>query len=296
MNTASELLLGSLSSSSRKLYKKALEKFHIFQVGKLRVNQVFPAHSSSVMLYIAHMINQGYAVSTIASNLSAISFFHRLLSKEDPTSNFIIRKIMSGAAKIHKISDTRLPITIEILKKLIDTVHYFTESIFATLLFKSMFSLMFHAFLRIGEATSSNNNLQISQVSISPSFISLEFDKFKHHAGPPVLLTIPSTNSKYCPVKFLTSYIRMRGNAPGPLFCDVSLSAVQPHYFTSILTRCLEWNGLQNLNIKPHSFRIGAATFAAMIGYSDIQIQAMGRWKSSAFKKYIRIKSFEIKL
>ena len=38
---------------------------------------------------------------------------------------------------------------------------------------------------------------------------------------------------------------------------------------------------ISSLSIKAHSFRIGAATHAASIGYSDIQIQKMGRWKSS---------------
>ena len=34
---------------------------------------------------------------------------------------------------------------------------------------------------------------------------------------------------------------------------------------------------------------IGAATTAAMRGLSDEEIQRMGRWKSQAFRKYIRI-------
>ncbi|KAK2160937.1 hypothetical protein NP493_1618g00010 [Ridgeia piscesae] len=40
---------------------------------------------------------------------------------------------------------------------------------------------------------------------------------------------------------------------------------------------------------KGHSFRIGAATAAADSGLSETQIQTMGRWKSSAFKRYVRI-------
>jgi hypothetical protein len=45
---------------------------------------------------------------------------------------------------------------------------------------------------------------------------------------------------------------------------------------------------------KAHSFRIGAATHAASRGYSDQDIQIMGRWHSDAFKKYIRIPVLQI--
>ena len=46
------------------------------------------------------------------------------------------------------------------------------------------------------------------------------------------------------------------------------------------------WPG--STRYKGHSFRIGAATFAAECGFSDAQIRLMGRWQSDAFRKYIR--------
>ena len=39
------------------------------------------------------------------------------------------------------------------------------------------------------------------------------------------------------------------------------------------------WNG--------HSFRRGAATWAAEMGISEEQIQELGRWTSSAYRSYI---------
>ena len=41
------------------------------------------------------------------------------------------------------------------------------------------------------------------------------------------------------------------------------------------------------------SFKIGAATYAAKQGVTDDKITHSGRWKSDAFKKYIRITSLE---
>ena len=296
MKTSTELLMGSLSLSTQRLYRKALTNFHTFNERKLHDANSFPANSGKIMLYIAEMVNQGFAPSTIASNLSAISFFHKMLSLEDPTSNFAIRKMMVGTNKLHKLVDTRVPITVDILHSLIDSIEHVTDNVYETRLFKSMYILMFYAFLRIGEVTNSQNNLQFQDVSVSSSGIVIRFTKFKHHVGSPILVNILPTGDKYCPVQLVLAYLQFRGSIQGPFFCTPNLHPVLPTQFSSILSKTVSFNRLDHHNFKPHSFRIGAATVAAMLGYSDAQIQAMGRWKSSAFKKYVRIKSFQIPL
>ena len=46
--------------------------------------------------------------------------------------------------------------------------------------------------------------------------------------------------------------------------------------------------GMNTAGYSGHSFRIGAASTAAAVGFSDSIIQLLGRWKSSAFLAYIR--------
>ena len=58
-------------------------------------------------------------------------------------------------------------------------------------------------------------------------------------------------------------------------------------FFTENLHRSLIWSGHTPKTYKVHSFRIGAATTASMMGVSEEHIQRMGRWRSQAFKKYI---------
>ena len=40
--------------------------------------------------------------------------------------------------------------------------------------------------------------------------------------------------------------------------------------------------------INTHSLRSGGANALALAGYSDTQIQTMGRWRGATFKEYIR--------
>lgn len=61
------------------------------------------------------------------------------------------------------------------------------------------------------------------------------------------------------------------------------------------LSEVIKFIGLDSKQYKGHSFRIGAATHAAQVGFSENAIQNMGRWKSDAVKRYIRIGSFSVK-
>lgn len=80
----------------------------------------------------------------------------------------------------------------------------------------------------------------------------------------------------------------MRGYTEGPLFQTMDGLAVSRTVFTTHLAAVFIQCGLDPTKYKGHSFRIGASSYAAERGFSDTQIRLMGRWKSDAFKKYIR--------
>ena len=56
--------------------------------------------------------------------------------------------------------------------------------------------------------------------------------------------------------------------------------------FDAWLKQLLTFCDLDTNQFKGHSFRIGAASAAALRGDSDAKIRAAGRWSSDAFKKY----------
>ena len=71
-------------------------------------------------------------------------------------------------------------------------------------------------------------------------------------------------------------------------------SPISRHFFTHQLRTALAFCNLDLNKYQGHSFRIGAATTAASSGYSELQIQNMGRWCSNAFHKYIRIPALKL--
>ena len=83
----------------------------------------------------------------------------------------------------------------------------------------------------------------------------------------------------------------LRGTTSGPLFCWPGGAPVKRSIFVEQLNRALTFYNLDPTLYKAHSFRIGAATWAAAKGLSDPQIRQLGRWKSNAFLNYIRTPS-----
>lgn len=289
---ASDMLSKSLAPSTKNFYNSVSQKFSSFASS---VGQPWlPSSVPLLVSFIAHQVssNPSISPSSLATTLSAISYFHKLSNFSDPTSSFLVRKIIQGISKSRPTFDQRVPITIPILSDLVRLAPSYTISHYQAKLASAMFSLMFHAFLRIGEVTSSPHNIQFHQLQVLPSGAALTFLSFKHSQGKPFTLHIPTSSLPTCPIPILLSYLSLRGNTPGPLFCYPDSNPISQSHFRSLLHNGLVISGFPSIHITPHSFRIGGATYAATKGYSSQQIKLMGRWSSSAVDKYIRVSSF----
>ena len=280
-------LAAALSTSTNAQYQRSWKSFCSFcsSIGKCPL----PADFSTVALFITHLAGAPSSPATIASVLSAIGYIHNLKSLSDPMHHFIVRNVLKGVSNMHKSADLRIPITVNILGELIAATPKVTCSFYESKLLAAMFALMFFGFLRLGEVTTSPHNLIFDNISIDGLSCSITFLSYKHSTGLPITIVVSKLDSPICPVNRLSEFLAVRGSDPGPLFCYPRGFAVSANHFRSLLTAALANCGRADLKITPHSFRIGAATHAAAKGVSTTLIQSMGRWKSEAFRRYIRI-------
>ena len=236
----------------------------------------------------------GKSPNTIQTKLSAISFIHRIQDISEPVSSNLVHQTMIAIRKGNICTDVRLPITITLLDRLCRSLQETCLSHYHRIMYNSMFLLAFFALLRVGEFTISQagvlNNLQLSQIHYhcEDNSLGITFTHFKHSNGRVHTIRIDSLIDN-CPVKAMLSYLNIRGLSPGPLFIDSIGSPISRHVFNQQLNRCLNFLSLSPSVYKTHSFRIGAATYAASLGWSDAKIRHMGRWNSNAFHKYIRL-------
>ena len=238
----------------------------------------------------------GYASSTINTYVASITFVHKMNGWDDPSNNFVINKILEGCRRSNRQPDSRFPITIPILGQLCVLLHSFCASEFEAVLFKATFLLAFFGFLRVGEFTAPSrksdcsNILSRRDITMGDSVMSLviRFSKTDQRGESTTLTIDQIDDAKLCPVKAMKDYLHIRPKERGPLFIHFGGAPVTRYQFNSMLKKGISIMGLNPGDFSPHSFRIGAATAAALGGVPIESIKNMGRWKSSSVFLYIR--------
>ena len=295
----SHLVQSSLQASSLPVYRRAWSLFYSFFHSTFPgVHVNIPIATPHLALFIAFLFDRNYASSTVSTYLSAIGYSHKLFGYGDPSKIFFISQMLKGYGKLNSNIDSRLPITRPILHKLLNVSDVMIKSKYELCLFRAMCSLAFHAFLRVGEMTITNsfNHATLTVDNINKLVntdnhvvsIKVTFVRYKHSCNQPPFSLIISRHSCFCPVQYLLDYLSLRGPAPGALFI-LKGHPVTRQYFCSLLSTAIRLSGLNPSRYKGHSFRIGAASDAAERGLSDSQIRTLGRWKSNAFLRYIRL-------
>ena len=162
-------------------------------------------------------------------------------------------------------------------------------------------TVAFFGFLRAGEFTVDSvaafdpeRHLSPDDVSTdsleNPSFVKLRIKQSKtdpFRRGVSIVLGRKHTD--LCPVEALLAYLARRRFVPGPLFTFENGGAPSRAVLVNQVRRALTTAGVEATRFAGHSFRIGTATTAAAHGLDDSTIQTLGRWKSAAFTRYIRL-------
>ncbi|CAC5408031.1 unnamed protein product [Mytilus coruscus] len=290
------LLQNSVASNTFKTYLGGLESFCNFRVN-FGLNQKWPAPLQDVIFFITHLFKTGLSHSTINCYLSGISFFHKLNNLLDNTQCFVVRKMVEDVRRAKSKLNSRLPLTRELLEKIVSVVPSLCSSQFETKLFTAAFSLAFHGLFRVGELTVGSKGIAdhtvlFNNVKVCDEFLPVYLATSKtDQLGTGKVLTISSQyNVKICPVIALSSYYMVRPSVEGPLFCHYDTKPLTRYQFSAVLKKSLAVLGYKGSNYKSRSFRIGMDTTLSIEGYADDYVKILVRWKSdSSYLKYIRV-------
>ena len=230
------------------------------------------------------------ASSTIRCHLSGIAFMWKINYGRDSTKSFKISTLLRSYAKCDLGTVARRPINKIMLQNLLNNLHSIGLSYYDINMYSLLYYFMYRGALRVSEVCltrSSEHFIKFNDVRYCKQSrtINIRLLSYKHSNKACPLLKLPCNNDFKV---IFCDYVKHRRNTNEAFFVnwdDTVVSRVQ-------LVHMLKYQ-LAKLSYQPelyntHSFRIGRATDLAINGYSDAQIAMRGRWKSNAFKKYIR--------
>ena len=263
------------------------------------ISTKLPLEVSTVASFIAYLHSLSRHHATIRTILSALSFFHKSQNLSDPVSNFIMSKIIQGTKRLsHTPTRSVLkPISLNLLERMVEVLPLSVKKSYSVILLQALFLLTYYACLRAGKvvhSTVSDHVVNLHSVKyLSSSTISMTFNSYKHSSAVTYLLSSLSP-PRACSVQALTNYLKVRERSPGPLFVSAKNSVIKRQHFSKHIKHCIQLLSLSSSHYNTHSFRIGRATDLAFRGVPDQVIKATGLWKSSAYRRYIRVAFFEI--
>lgn len=246
----------------------------------------------AILAYLSDLQRRGVSGVTVERNLAALSFLFHSLGWEDVVHDFLIRRMLRGW-KRRSVPDNRRPVSLPLLHDLLDVLQSVCFSEYEVGLFRCVFLFAFYGAFRVGELVAPSLRTQATllfqDVQVSPDLVRVWLSRSKTDtSGQGKEVFLRSSGARYCPVAGTLLYLNLRPQSQLSFFlhCDgVPLSRFQ---FVSVFRRGLDRLGVQSASYASHSFRIGAATVAHGLGFTDEQLRRVGRWESSRFRSYVR--------
>ena len=193
----------------------------------------------------------------------------------------------------------RLPITLSIMEDIKHLLLQKPQSYNTSMIWAAC-CLAFFGFLRVSEFTvpaqgqyDHTTHLSLADVSInskhSPQLMRVHIKQSKIDPFcQGVDIYLGKTDRNICPIKGITPYLACRGGHPEPLFSFQDSRILTRHLFSTTIDDLLTELHIDKRLYSTHSLRIGAATSAMKAKISDVHVQMLGRWRSEAYKRYVK--------
>ena len=286
-------MTNALAPSTSREYDRMYRDYKIFCLHS-RLSR-FPVTEDTLCLYCSYLARR-MGFKAIKSYLSALRFKCIMRGRTFNLAGMDrLYYLLRGIRRVQGISHCRLPrapITTYNLIQIHNLLYSGSYSVYQRRLYWSASTLAFFGLLRVSEYTcpttcifSAEHNLMTRDVYINLGVIRLNIkvsktDPFRQGCT----LFIGPTNDLFCPVAALSRFLELRGTTAGPLFRFNDGTFLTRQRIATLLKKSCD-----NIRINTHSFRIGGASALSAAGYSDSQIQVIGRWNSNCFVRYLRL-------
>ena len=264
----------------------------------------FPVSEMVLCSFAASLADQGLSPQTIKSYLAGVRNVQLSLGLPDPRAQSslpILHRVQAGISRASlgtTSARVRLPITPPLLRQICRCLEATMHS--ERVVLWAICSLAFFGCFRLGELLLESSpsfdrrrHLAWGDIAVddqaNPRMLRIHLKQSKtDQFGRGADVVVGRTGRDLCPVAAVLGYIAIRGPQPGPFFLNPRGQPITKAHFVGEVRIIIGSLGFPQEQFAGHSFRIGAATLAALAGMEDSSIQLLGWWSSAAFLRYIR--------
>ena len=186
-------VLHALTVSSQKQYLTHWKRFTVFTADILKLTTPLLATQHHLALYVTHLHNLDNKAQFIRSQLASITFYFNLYGHESPCDSFHTNKLLQSYSRTDPPVGIRKPVTKQLLHQIMQEVPQHAQSTHESHLLQSLFSLMYHALLRVSEVTTSTqnkHNLKSTQIKVLPKELHITFYSYKFSKPIPKVIAV----------------------------------------------------------------------------------------------------------
>ena len=265
-------------------------------------------------MYCAYMIDKGKTQSsTIKSYVSAIKSMVKLVRYKWNDSRVELTSLTRACKKLNDRLTCKIPIQRYLMEIILfEVCRIFKDQPYLSLLYKAIFSLAYYDLMRVGELTQGEHPVKAADLSIGNNknkiLLILYSSKTHTRADFPQKKKISEARNKdkdkkpisingkkvtfFCPFKIVNNYRKARGGYEDineNLFVFRDKTPVKPNHVSEVLKNCLINLNLDHTAFSFQCFRSGRACDLLRQGYTVEEIKYLGRWKSNAVYKYLKL-------
>ena len=274
-----------------------------------------PLDDTKVLTFVAWLLSRGLQSRTISTYLSGIRQVHLAKGITLPSLRpELIKQLLTGAGNLDRIRNDllkkpkRLPVTVSIMRILKMEKKHSNMCKERKLLLWTVATLCFNGAFRIHELlartkrwfdpyfTLLTRDIKLLTLKINRETVTIIQIKIKSpktdRIGVDTIIDVYESKGPLCPIIALKKWKQIASHLSNstPAFRDETGRPLTGASFNNSLKLYLgKYINYKTSRITLHSFRAGMASLLGTLGYTDEDIQAVGRWSSRAFLAYLKL-------
>ena len=255
-----------------------------------------------VFLFLANLVNEGKKSSTVHSYFSAIKAVLFYNGYELSYDLMQLKAITKACRLINDKLQTKLPIRLSLMEQILFEIgREYDQQPYLKCLYQTIIAIAYFGLFRIGEVTKGDHVVKARNVFLGQNKNKVLFVLYtsKTHSVDvrPQKVKIAEARQSdvahhFCPFDLINRYFKLRGdytNVNEQFFIYRDGSAVEPATIREVLSKAIKGLGLDSRLYSFHGLRAGRATDLFHWGFTLEQIKIIGRWKSNAIYRYLKM-------